>query len=214
VEGRTRLDGRTTPHARRRRTGSSGQVQEGWLGAVEAIASWLTHIADCTVLQAQAKASTLETPSASPSRTPRPSHTPVDSVGEERVHRILEAAERIFVSLTGHTGFDRDLSEEILMVVLKSVGAEQQEGCVRQLEAACEGGGSTTILRTISAQLLHQGAHALILDTTRVSHLWAKELPTVTHRGNVAGIHDALVGLGTPVAGGRPRGPGRAGRRI
>ncbi|MFD4977626.1 hypothetical protein [Streptomyces sp. NPDC058424] len=25
--------------------------------------------------------------------------------------------------------------------------------------------------------------------------LWAKDLPTVTHRGNVAGIHDALVGL-------------------
>ncbi|WP_433920728.1 hypothetical protein OIE50_50360 [Streptomyces canus] len=51
--------------------------------------------------------------------------TPVDSVGEEQVHRVLEAAERTFVSLTGHTGFDRDLS----------VSAEQQEGYVRQLEA-------------------------------------------------------------------------------
>lgn len=57
------------------------------------------------------------------------------------------------------------------------------------------GGGSTTILRTLTAQFLHQGAHALVLDTTRISHLWAKDLPTVTHRGNVAGIHDALVGL-------------------
>ncbi|WP_053673050.1 hypothetical protein [Streptomyces sp. NRRL B-1140] len=57
------------------------------------------------------------------------------------------------------------------------------------------GGGSTTILRTLAAQFLHQGAHALVLDATRISHLWAKELPTVTHRGNVAGIHDALVGL-------------------
>lgn len=57
------------------------------------------------------------------------------------------------------------------------------------------GGGSTTILRTLTVQFLHQGAHALVLDATRISHLWSKELPTVTHRGNVAGIHDALVGL-------------------
>ncbi|MER5781247.1 hypothetical protein ABT104_05890 [Streptomyces mobaraensis] len=57
------------------------------------------------------------------------------------------------------------------------------------------GGGSTTILRSLTAQFLHQGAHALVLDPTQVAHLWAKDLPTVTHRGNVAGIHDALVGL-------------------
>ncbi|KUN01759.1 hypothetical protein [Streptomyces canus] len=64
--------------------------------------------------------------------------TPVDSVGEEQVHQVLEAAERIFVSLTGYTGFDRDLSEEILMVVLKCVSAEQQEGYVGQLEACAD----------------------------------------------------------------------------
>lgn len=51
------------------------------------------------------------------------------------MHQVLEVAERIFVSLTGYTGFDRDLSEEILTVVLKCVSAEQQEGYVRQLEA-------------------------------------------------------------------------------
>jgi hypothetical protein len=38
-------------------------------------------------------------------------------------------------ALTGHTGFDRDLSEEILTISLKAVSAEQQEGHVRQLEA-------------------------------------------------------------------------------
>ncbi|MER7050054.1 hypothetical protein [Streptomyces jumonjinensis] len=57
------------------------------------------------------------------------------------------------------------------------------------------GGGSTTLLRSLTAQFLHQGAHALVLDPKRISHLWAKALPTVTHRGNVAGIHDALTGL-------------------
>ncbi len=30
------------------------------------------------------------------------------------MHQVLEAAERIFVSLTGYAGFDRDLSEEII----------------------------------------------------------------------------------------------------
>ncbi|MFD5185029.1 hypothetical protein ACFWMQ_21020 [Streptomyces sp. NPDC058372] len=56
------------------------------------------------------------------------------------------------------------------------------------------GGDSTTILRTPTAHFLHQGAHALGLDHTRIARLWAKDLPTVTHRGNAAGIHNALVG--------------------
>ncbi|MEU9331320.1 hypothetical protein AB0D91_47825 [Streptomyces canus] len=115
-------------------SGGSDQVHEGWVRAVEAIAGRLAHIADRTLRQAQAAAAALETPSAALSRTPSSLPTPVDSVGEEQVHRVLEAAERIFVSLTGHTGFDRDLSEEILTVVLKAVSAEQQE-YVRQLEA-------------------------------------------------------------------------------
>jgi hypothetical protein len=66
------------------------------------------------------------------------------------------------------------------------------------------GGGSTTILRTLTAQFLHQGADALVLDHTHSPHLWAKDLPTVTHRGNVAGIHDALVDLGFELKRGAP----------
>ncbi|MBM7054100.1 hypothetical protein [Streptomyces durocortorensis] len=65
------------------------------------------------------------------------------------------------------------------------------------LVCTAAGGGSTTMLRSLTAQFLHQGAHALVLDTKRISHLWAKALPTVTHRGNIAGIHDALVHLAT-----------------
>lgn len=63
------------------------------------------------------------------------------------------------------------------------------------LVCTASGGGSTTMLRSLTAQFLHQGAHALVLDPKRISHLWAKALPTVTHRGNIAGIHDALVNL-------------------
>jgi hypothetical protein len=36
------------------------------------------------------------------------------------------------------------------------------------------GGGSTTILRTLTAQFLHQGAHALVLDGPLVAHLWPR----------------------------------------
>ncbi|MEW2121209.1 hypothetical protein AB0945_39950 [Streptomyces sp. NPDC005474] len=68
------------------------------------------------------------------------------------------------------------------------------------LVCTASGGGSTTMLRSLTAQFLHQGAHALVLDPKRISHLWAKALPTVTHRGNIAGIHDALIGLADELA--------------
>ncbi|MGW1616971.1 hypothetical protein ACWCQZ_47905 [Streptomyces sp. NPDC002285] len=63
------------------------------------------------------------------------------------------------------------------------------------LVCTASGGGSTTMLRSLTAQFLHQGAHVLVLDPKRISHLWAKALSTVTHRGNIAGIHEALVHL-------------------
>ena len=117
--------------------GSSDEFGEGWLGAVQAVASRLTHIADRTVRQARAAAAAKPPPAVS--RTPsRRSSTAVDAVGEEQVHRVLEAAERLFVSVTGCTSYDCDLSEEILAVVLKCVSAEEQDGYVRQLEAFAE----------------------------------------------------------------------------
>jgi hypothetical protein len=71
------------------------------------------------------------------------------------------------------------------------------DGAAHVLVSTCGGGGSSTILRTLTAQLLHHGAHALVLDMKRISQPWARELPTVTYRADVADIHDALVGLAT-----------------
>ncbi|MFF0754602.1 FtsK/SpoIIIE domain-containing protein [Streptomyces sp. NPDC004267] len=68
-------------------------------------------------------------------------------------------------------------------------------GSPHVLVCSATGGGTTTILRTLTAQLLHHGAHALVLDLKRVSHRWAKDLPTVTYRTDIVDIHDALVGL-------------------
>ncbi|MFF3489584.1 hypothetical protein ACFYXC_41140 [Streptomyces sp. NPDC002701] len=77
-----------------------------------------------------------------------------------------------------------------------AIAVDLDAECPHVLVCTATGGGSTTVLRSLTAQFLHQGAHALVLDPKRISHLWARGLPTVTHRGNVAGIHDALVGLG------------------
>ncbi|MEV3898484.1 hypothetical protein [Streptomyces anulatus] len=57
------------------------------------------------------------------------------------------------------------------------------------------GGGATTILRTLTAQLLHHGSHALVLDRKRISHRWASGLPGVTYCRETSDIHDALMGL-------------------
>ncbi|MFJ9011465.1 hypothetical protein [Streptomyces canus] len=119
---------------------ASAQVQEGWHRAVETISDQLAHIADRTVQQARTAAAAMETRPVTSESEPNSLPTPVDQVGEEQVQHVVEAAERIFVSLTGYTGFDRDLSAEILAVVLKSVSPEQQQDYVRQLESFAEAG--------------------------------------------------------------------------
>lgn len=107
---------------------------EGRFGAVQAVESGLTHIADRTVRQGDSAAAVPEPrPEAA-----APAPTEVDTVGEEQVRRVLDAAERIFVSLTGASTYDRDLSEEILQVVLKCVSVDEQGGYVRRLEAFAE----------------------------------------------------------------------------
>ncbi|MFF8747141.1 hypothetical protein [Streptomyces californicus] len=82
----------------------------------------------------------------------------------------------------------------------RAIAVDLNAECPHVLVCTSSGGGSTTMLRSLTAQFLHQGAHALVLDSKRISHLWARGLPTVTHRGNTAGIHDALVGLGEELA--------------
>ncbi|MCX5207629.1 hypothetical protein OG897_40270 [Streptomyces sp. NBC_00237] len=86
--------------------------------------------------------------------------------------------------------------------VLIGLGTGQQPVCVdldhespHVLVCSATGGGTSTALRTLTAQLLHHGGSALILDTKRVSQSWARALPTVTYRRDIADVHDALLGL-------------------
>ncbi|MFF9547990.1 hypothetical protein ACF1B4_30900 [Streptomyces albidoflavus] len=78
----------------------------------------------------------------------------------------------------------------------RAIAVDLDADCPHVLVCTSSGGGSTTVLRSLTAQFLHQGAHALVLDPKRMSHLWVRGLPTVTDRRNVAGIHDTLVSLG------------------
>ncbi|MFI5945524.1 hypothetical protein ACIBCB_35505 [Streptomyces uncialis] len=57
------------------------------------------------------------------------------------------------------------------------------------------GGGTTTVLRTLAAQFLHDGSDGLVLDHKRISHRWASGMPGVTYCRDIADIHDALVRL-------------------
>lgn len=44
--------------------------------------------------------------------------------------------------------------------------------------------------------MLHHGSRVFVLDTKRISHLWARGLPRVTCCADVADIHDQLIALG------------------
>ncbi|WP_020124336.1 hypothetical protein [Streptomyces canus] len=97
---------------------------------------------------------------------------------------MLQAAERIFASLTGFTGFDPDLSQEILAVVLKSVSAVQQEGYVRQLEAFAEAsrerlgqlygmyGLGGTFANESHCYLTHQPASVVVCERLDTVPMW------------------------------------------
>ncbi|WP_316782961.1 hypothetical protein [Streptomyces sasae] len=111
--------------------GSTVQAAQGWVAAVQAAARELAHIADCTVTQARPAAR----PTA-PVSIPIPSSpTPVDHVPQELTERVLEAATRIFHGLTGRSGYSREMSVEILSVVLGAVSAEERGGYVAELES-------------------------------------------------------------------------------
>ncbi|MFI0264974.1 helicase HerA domain-containing protein [Streptomyces sp. NPDC017056] len=61
---------------------------------------------------------------------------------------------------------------------------------------ASTGGGKSVTLRCIACQMLHHGSLVVVLDTKRISHPWASELPRVAYCHNIADIHNQLIALG------------------
>ncbi|MFF8618111.1 hypothetical protein [Streptomyces sp. NPDC015350] len=75
------------------------------------------------------------------------------------------------------------------------VGIDLDTDSPHVLVCSTSGGGTSTALRTLAAQVLHHGGDALILDTKRISQTWARGLLGVTYRCDIADIHDALLCL-------------------
>ncbi|MER0477029.1 cell division protein FtsK [Streptomyces sp. Edi2] len=73
------------------------------------------------------------------------------------------------------------------------------------LVATGAGGGTTTVLRALSAQALARGARTDIIDLTHAEHTWARDLPLARHLNDVAAVHDYLVMSAADLSGG-PRG--------
>ncbi|WP_314254632.1 helicase HerA domain-containing protein [Streptomyces kutzneri] len=77
----------------------------------------------------------------------------------------------------------------------KKVSVDLDADSPHVLISAGTGGGKSTILRCITCQFIHNGAHAFVLDFKRISHTLARGVPGVTYCRDIAEIHDALIGL-------------------
>ena len=63
------------------------------------------------------------------------------------------------------------------------------------LISAGTGGGKSTMIRTLAAQLMARGADSVVLDYKRHSHGWLRGLPGVTYARDIEEIHNQLVRL-------------------
>ncbi|GLY82054.1 hypothetical protein [Actinoallomurus iriomotensis] len=63
------------------------------------------------------------------------------------------------------------------------------------LISAGSGGGKSVLVRSIVAQGLRRGAFAVICDVKRVSHSWARGLPSVEYHRTPELIHHAIIKL-------------------
>ncbi|WP_329020464.1 cell division protein FtsK [Streptomyces sp. NBC_01601] len=61
------------------------------------------------------------------------------------------------------------------------------------LIATGAGGGTTTLLRTLTAQALALGASVDLIDPGGTGHRWARDLPGVRYLSRIADIHDHLL---------------------
>ncbi|MFB6901528.1 hypothetical protein [Streptomyces hydrogenans] len=75
------------------------------------------------------------------------------------------------------------------------VTVDWDAGSPHVLGCSATGGGTSTVLHTLAAQLLHHGAHTVVLDSKRISQTWAASLDDVTYCCDTETIHDALVDL-------------------
>lgn len=61
------------------------------------------------------------------------------------------------------------------------------------------GAGKSALGRMVASAALHKGAILMVLDTKRISHMWARDLPNVRYCKTVEQIHDACLWLAAEV---------------
>jgi energy-coupling factor transporter ATP-binding protein EcfA2 len=64
------------------------------------------------------------------------------------------------------------------------------------LICASAGGGKSTLIKSLSSQILHNGGNVVVLDFKRHSQKWMYGLPGVLYAKDISHIHDTLVKLG------------------
>ena len=64
------------------------------------------------------------------------------------------------------------------------------------LLSAGTGGGKSSTIRAIAAQLIHDGAVCWVMDAKRHSHSWLRHVPGVRYFRDIGEIHAALLELG------------------
>ncbi|MEJ8654793.1 cell division protein FtsK [Streptomyces sp. MS1.AVA.3] len=87
---------------------------------------------------------------------------------------------------------------ESVTTPLLGLAHEDQPVClpaepVHVMVSTSAGGGSTTLLRGLMAQLLRLGAHIDVIDTTSKEHAWAAGLDGVEYFTHIEDIHEYLV---------------------
>src|SRR3546814_9023442 len=76
-------------------------------------------------------------------------------------------------------------------------GAQNQAVVIpAQIRQVGTGGGKSSTIRTIAAQLMRNGAKVTVLDIKRHSHQWLRPLPGVTYARDLGEIHRVLVAPG------------------
>jgi hypothetical protein len=63
------------------------------------------------------------------------------------------------------------------------------------LWSAGTGGGKSSLIRAMVAQLMHHGAHVVVIDLKRHSQPWLRGLPGVTYVRDAEDIHDTFIWL-------------------
>ena len=78
----------------------------------------------------------------------------------------------------------------------RAVAVDLDDESPHVLLSAGTGGGKSSTIRAIAAQLMHHGAACWVIDAKRHSHAWLRDVPGVRYFRDIGEIHHALVALG------------------